>query len=53
MIQLSALDMIPRGAHFGREPFFRMSRVVTSVPEGVTVREMTSQEATCEAYGFG
>ena len=53
IIQLSAFDMIPRGAHLGRDPFFRMSRVVTSVPDGVKVREITSQEATCDAYGFG
>lgn len=24
-----------------------------SVPVGLNVREITSQEATCEAYGFG
>lgn len=44
---------MPLGAHFGSDPLFRMSRVVTSVPDGVTVREMTSHDATCEAYGFG
>lgn len=53
MIQLSALGMIPRGAHFGKDPFLRMRRVVTSVPEGLNVREMTSHDATCDAYGFG
>lgn len=45
--------MIPRGAHFGIEPLLRISRVVTSVPEGVKVREMTSHDATWDAYGFG
>jgi hypothetical protein len=49
----SALDTIPCGAHRGRAPRLSMRRVVKSDPEGVCVREMTSQEMTCAAYGFG
>jgi len=53
MTQLSALETMPFGAHFGRAPRLRMSRVVVSVPDGVGEREITSQETTWDAYGFG
>jgi hypothetical protein len=52
-IQLSVREIIPRGAHFGKAPRLRMSRVVRSVPVGEIVREITSQERTCDAYGLG
>ena len=40
----SALWIMPLGAHLGSEPVLRMRRVVRSEPEGVSSRDMTSQE---------
>lgn len=45
--------MIPLGAHLGSEPLFSISRVVSSEPVGLKLREMTSTEATWDAKGFG
>jgi hypothetical protein len=53
MTQVSALDMIPFGAHLGKAPRFRMSRVVSNEPDSVCARDTTSQETTCAAYGLG
>lgn len=53
MTQLSARDMIPLGAHLGRDPLLRMRRVVNKEPDGLKVREMTSQEMIWEERGFG
>ena len=38
--------MIPCGAHLGKDPRFNIRRVVNSEPDGVWVREMTSQDTT-------
>ncbi len=51
--QDSEREMIPLGAQRGKAPRFNIRRVVRRVPEGVCVREMTSQEMMWEAYGFG
>ena len=53
MTQDSARVMIPFGAQRGREPRFRMRRVVRRLPAGETVREMTSHERMWDAYGLG
>ena len=53
MIHDSALVMIPRGAHLGKAPLFKMSRVVSNEPDSVWVRDTTSQDITWAAYGFG
>jgi len=44
---------MPFGAHLGNVAVFRMRRVVKREPEAVNSREITSQEMTCDAYGFG
>lgn len=49
----SAREIMPFGAHLGREPVLRIRRVVRSEPCGVTSREMTSHERICDAYGLG
>jgi hypothetical protein len=49
MTQLSAREIIPFGNHFGNAPLLSISLVVIREPEGVHVREMTSQEMTWEA----
>jgi len=51
--QLSALETIPRGNHLGSDPALRMRRVVCSVPEGVILRDMTSQARTWPDMGLG
>jgi len=53
MTHVSALVMIPCGAHLGKAPRFRISRVVSNEPDSVWVRDTTSQETTWAAYGFG
>src|SRR5882724_4713916 len=53
MTQLSALDIMPRGAHLGRMPRFRMRRDVRRVPSAVGVRAITSHDRICDAWGFG
>lgn len=44
MTQLSALDIMPRGAHFGRIPRLSISRDVRKLPSAVMLREITSHE---------
>lgn len=51
--QLSAFLIIPCGAHRGSVPFLRSSRVVTSEPEDVISREITSHARIWVAYGLG
>lgn len=51
--QESARDIMPFGAHLGKEPVLRMIRVVRRVPAGVMSREITSQERMCDANGLG
>lgn len=46
MTHVSALVMIPLGAHLGRAPRFNISRVVSNEPDSVCVRDTTSQETT-------
>lgn len=45
----SALETMFFGAHLGNAPRFSMSLVVRSEPDGVWVRDMTSQEMTWDA----
>lgn len=45
MTHVSVLEMMPFGAHLGNAPRFSISRVVSSVPDGVNVRETTSQDS--------
>lgn len=44
---------MPLGAHLGKAPRLRIRRVVSSDPVDENSREMTSQESTWDAYGFG